>query len=80
LSIAGQLGAGFLSGIEMTTFNPNLAERTITHSNGASGVAGGYFRQDVSTFDANTQFTGITILPNSSTIQGRIRIYGFRNA
>ena len=80
LSVAGQLTAGFLSGIEMTLYNPNLAERTITQSTCASGVAGGFFRQDTSTFDANTQFTGISFFPASSSISGRIRIYGLRNS
>ena len=66
--------------MEFDVMNPQVANRTgfsgtgmIMDSTGYVGIGGG------GTFDANTQFDGITFYPTAGTMSGSIAIYGYSN-
>jgi len=75
----GQLGSQGLSGFETTIYNPNLAEISTLDSKTSGSPSLAFLRLDTSTFNATTQFTGISIIAASSTITGSVRIYGLRD-
>lgn len=74
----GTISAGSPNASEITIYNPNRAERTLYQSNGLGSGSNAYIRKDSGTFTATTQFTGFTIFPASSTITGRVQVYGMR--
>ena len=66
--------------MELDIMNPQVANRTgfagtafIEDSSGYVGIGGG------GTFNANTQFDGITFYPTAGTMSGSIAIYGYSN-
>ena len=66
--------------MEFDIMNPQVANRTgfagtafIEDSSGYVGIGGG------GTFNANTQFDGITFYPTAGTMSGSIAIYGYSN-
>jgi hypothetical protein len=74
----GTLAAGSPNATELTIYNPNRAERTLHQSYHMGAIANAYIRFDSGVFTATTQFTGFTIFPASSTITGRLQVYGLR--
>ena len=74
----GTLAAGSPSATDITIYSPNRAERTLYQSNQIGSISNAYIRFDSGTHTQTTQFTGFTILPASSTITGRVQVYGIR--
>jgi hypothetical protein len=74
----GTLSAGSPNATELTIYNPNRAERTVYQSYHMGAISNAYIRFDSGVFTATTQFTGFTIFPASSTITGRLQVYGLR--
>ena len=64
-------------------FAPQVAEKTFVISHTIQNNEG-TFTSPISMFstgifNATTQFDGIQLLPNTSTITGTVRVYGYRN-
>jgi hypothetical protein len=74
----GTIAAGSPSAVDITIYNPNRVERTLYQSEAMGSLSNAYIRKDSGTFTATTQFTGFTLFVASSTITGRVQVYGLR--
>jgi hypothetical protein len=75
-------GASSLKGVSMTVFRPFLTDysamfgmHNLSSASGAALYAGGIMQ---SGFTATTSFTGFSVFPDSGTITGTIKVYGYK--
>lgn len=60
--------------------NPALAANTVFQSTATDSTGTGInMRLAVSGFNATTSFDGITVYPNSGSLSGLLRVYGYKN-
>jgi hypothetical protein len=62
-----------------TVFRPNVATRTSLSSHAFMPFGGAYMMLTAGYFDNNNVFDGFTFFPNTGTMTGNFRIYGYRN-
>jgi hypothetical protein len=77
LAEGGRADSGATSFTTYQIGSPQLASRSYTQ---AFTTDSSVTRQVGSLFNANTQFDGFIITPQSGTITGNIRVYGIRNS
>jgi hypothetical protein len=70
-----QQGLGTVYTTDLTIFSPNLASVTTGVNNGTVEVGNYYL--GAFAYNANTQFTGFSIISSTGTITGKVSVYGF---
>ena len=76
------LGAttGSFTGSQINVYSPNLASPTISFNSTTMLLDADLYPSFVAGFqNSSTQFTGFTLLANTGTFGGTIRVYGFKN-
>lgn len=82
--IAAAFNTGFATGASYDIFSPNLARYTTISSQPfneyGSALTNSFVGWSAGSVATTTQYTGITIYPNTGSFTGEYRIYGYRQA
>jgi len=75
-------GTNSVKGVDLTVYNPFATERSLITgihvASGASGAPTYYGGTTTGALNLTTSFTGFTIFPESGTVTGTIRVYGYK--
>lgn len=75
----GGANQGYTNGTQIFIYGPALAQPTATRNITFMGEGGAYIQDWANTHSTSTAYDGCTIFPSSSSVTGKLAVYGIRS-